>query len=332
MQLVIVQQLRRLFRHLGANCYSIAPTRVKTGLAAIIIGVNYSCAAAQTLSTADCRNLRKTIESNFERIDPHTPKYLSADTWVLLEQAAERGCLSESGVAAISENIVQLFKTATTREIEEARSDGIHPTSHMLTLCKTRIATFTHNAALQDYNSFIALLDHKEKLADYHTHKGWLPYSQCVVSAGFAIDKIDESLEIVRAELEKDSKRPLSAQAEFATQVGIMLVSRLRMSDAISFFKISDSLVKAGIKNQLALYWLVLHAHSDGDTQGSRRYLARLKALPNLSDDMRAKVLFLEVLSQPKSRPELKNSEMLPTQASAVLRDLDSLGTPRRPQ
>ena len=333
MELRAAVQLGQRFRQLGALRRPIVlKVATRTVLAVLIIALNYSYVIGQTLSTTDCDGLRKIIEGDFQRSGPPTFKPPPADAWVLLEEAAENGCLSENGAATLTENLLQQFKTAVCKELEEHSDEAPHSVSHMLTLCKTRIATFAHLEALKDYDTFIALLEKKKKAADYRAHSRWLPYVQCITSAGFSVDKISESLQIVRDELKKDQKQPRSAQAQFATQVGIMLMSRLRIYEAISFFEIGDSFIKKGTRNQLSLYWLALHAHKTGDSTASRRYLDRLKELPNLSDNMKGKVPFLEVLFKTRGKSGLPRSDATPSQASLVLRDLEAFDASRRPR
>jgi hypothetical protein len=238
------------------------------------------------------------------------PKELSeqeADLrWSLLQQLGKKECLKSRGKRSGARALIDGAEAQISDDISSGKAiDSV--LSRLVALASAQISAKMYEDVLAAYKKAAPRLLTSRSETKVRSSVRWFDYLELVIASAFALNKIDEGLAIAEEEFKKGRQTPTSLQGRFAVRVGDLLLSKVKVGDALRFYSLSLKLDPTGSRAQRALYWETLNLYSKNDIKGARQHLAKLKKLVTESD-IKGKLPVLESVVDTKSAAQSTQS------------------------
>ena len=244
-------------------------------LGAMASGIGASSAGAQpsvALEGGDCATVWGLTQGNVK-----DAKASSADLhWAALKQLEKKECLKAEAKRGVAQSTIKAAEQLVSDEVRQRAPDE-RILLHLIDLASAQISAKVHDDVVASYRRMISLLNEAGMTSRFRTKQLWFDYVEMVVASAFATDKIDDGLAIAESELKEDKGTPAALQGRFAVKIGDLLLSRVRVQDALRFYGLSLQFDKSGERAQRALYWQTLDLYRRGEIKASREIFAKLK-------------------------------------------------------
>lgn len=246
--------------------------------------------AQSALEGVDCSTLWGVAQSASE----DQSKSSNEVSWAALKQLGKKECLKTKHNRSKAKSLVTGAEKRVLDEIKDRKPDE-QILTHLVELATAQISAKVYDEVVVSYRRVVPRLAEARIDRRTRANRLWFDYVELVIAASFAIDKIDDGLKIAEDEFTKERGAPAQLQGSFAVKVGDLLLSKVRVQDAIRFYSLALTLDGKGPRAQRALYWTTLDLYKRGDLKVARKRFVQFKAL--VSDaDLKGRVPVLESL------------------------------------
>lgn len=262
---------------------------------AVAIGLVASSAVAQTPTASpaafyggDCGTLWSAAQGNMR-----DAKALSADMhWAALKQLEKKECLKAESKKAPAQSLASAAEQLVSDEVKQRVSDE-RILLHLTDLSSAQISAKSYDDVVATYQRMVPRLQESQAVRRFRSKQLWFDYVEMVVASSFANNKIDEGLKIAESELKADAGTPAALQGRFAAKIGDLLLSRVRVKDALRFYALALQFDKSGDRAQRALYWQTLDLYRRGDVKAAREMFVKFKEAATESE-LKARIPVLQ--------------------------------------
>lgn len=249
--------------------------------------------AQSALERIDCSTLWGLAQSASE----DQSKSSNEVSWAALKQLGKKECLKTKNKRSKAKSLVTGAEKRVLDEIKDRKPDE-QILTHLVELATAQISAKVYEEVVVSYRRVVPRLAEARIDRRARANRLWFDYVELVIAASFAIDKVDDGLKIAEDEFKKDRGASAQLQGRFAVKVGDLVLSKVRVQDAIRFYSLALTLDGKGPRAQRALYWITLDLYKRGDVKGARKYFAQFKAL--VSDaELKGRKPVLEILLAP---------------------------------
>jgi tetratricopeptide (TPR) repeat protein len=254
------------------------------------------------VSSADCDTLWSVSEGL-----PKEPRDQGVDLrWSLLQQLGKKECLKSKGKRSKARALIDGAERQISDDISSGKAiDSV--LSRLVELASAQISAKMYEDVLAAYKKVARRFLTPRTETKARSSVKWFDYLELVIASAFALNKIDEGLAIAEEEFKKGRQTPASLQGRFAVRVGDLLLTKVKVGDALRFYSLSLKLDPTGSRAQRALYWETLNLYSKNDLKGARQNLSKLKKLVTESD-IKGKLPVLESVVDTKSAAQSTQS------------------------
>lgn len=184
--------------------------------------------------------------------------------WKVLEQLEKKECLKEESKRKAAQAVIKSAELLVQGEISHQKPRDV-VLFHLSVFCSAQISAKLYDDVPAKFKAFLAEIDAGNRAKQFRTQQAWFEYVEMVVAASFATTEIEQGLAIARGELQEEDSAPIALQARFAIKIGDLLLSRVRIKDALRFYALGLQLDENGERAQHALYWQTLDLYRRGE-------------------------------------------------------------------
>lgn len=244
----------------------------------------------------------------------------SGGRWEVVKQLRNAECLKSRGKRSATRSLVTDSEKLVLQEIRRRAPEDLILT-HLGELAAAQVSAKMYEEVVETFRRVVPQLEDAGLKPMIRVQRSWFDYVEVVVAAAFAINRIDEGLKIAEGEFSSSRGVPASLQACFAVGVGDLLLSKVRVRDALRFYSLALKLDQGGARSQRALYWLTLDQYQKGDVKAAQKLLGQVKAAkPDL--DIKGRVAALEKIVASDNRAQRTTGQQDP-EFLRVWRDLN---------
>lgn len=259
---------------------------------AMAMGLMASSAFAQPsqtiLDSGDCGTLWGVAQGNTK-----DAKAVSADMhWAALKQLEKKECLKAESKKGTAQSLTGAAEQLVSDEVKQRVPDE-RILLHLTDLSSAQISAKSYDDVVATYQRMVPRIQEAQLGRRFRSKQLWFDYVEMVVASSFATNKIEEGLKTAESELKTETETPAALQGRFAVKIGDLLLSRVRVKDALRFYALALQFDKSGERAQRALYWQTLDLYRRGDVRAAREMFVKLKDAAT-EPEMKARIPVLQ--------------------------------------